>query len=138
MAEVDPNDDAIRRHVVYHYRYDPERHERRNVAVAAFDNFRECEAFMSKLATDLDHRRRDDPSFDHRETLSAMTLEPGHRARSANGHLIDKMARHGVWHPELVAGLKLPDNMAIMGVDLGPVDKTDAKSPDPPQPRNRP
>jgi hypothetical protein len=122
MARVDPDNDAIRRYVVYHYRYDSERHERRNVAVAAFDNFRESEAFLSELLADLDRRRREDATFDHRESLSGMTLEPGHRARAANGHLIDKMARHGVWDPELVARLELPTNMAIMSVDIAPVD----------------
>jgi hypothetical protein len=123
MAAVDPDNDAIRRHVVYHYHYDPERHERRNVAVAAFDNFREFKTYLSKLAADLDKRRRADPSFDHRETVSGTTLVPGYRARSANGHLINKMARHGVWHPELIAGLELPSSMAIISVDLDPMQK---------------
>jgi hypothetical protein len=114
--------DAICRHVVYHYRYDPQRHERRNVAVAAFDNFQEFRATFVQLLADLDRRRQQDPTFDHRESLAGMTLEPGHRARAANGHLIDKMARHGVWVPELVARLELPSSMAIMSVDIAPVD----------------
>jgi hypothetical protein len=52
--------------------------------------------------------------------------------------LIDKMARHGVWHPLLVAGLKLRDKMAIISVDLDSVDKTGAMWTDPPQLRNWP
>jgi hypothetical protein len=131
MAVVDPNDDAIRRHVVYHYRYDPERHERRNLVVAAFDNSREFNAFMSKLTADLEHRRREDLTFDHRETVSGMTLEPGHLARAANGHLITKMARHGVWDPELVSGLEVPENVAIMSVDLDRVDDEGDATTDP-------
>jgi hypothetical protein len=122
MPEVDPDNDAIRRYVVYHYRYDSKRHERRNVAVAAFDNFREFQASFSQLSADLDRRRREDLTFDHRESLSGTTLEPGHRARAANGQLIDKMARHGVWDPELVARLELPTNVAIMSVDIAPLD----------------
>jgi hypothetical protein len=38
MAQVDPADDSIKRFIVRHYRYDPERRERRHVVVAAFDN----------------------------------------------------------------------------------------------------
>jgi hypothetical protein len=41
VAEVDPDDDSIRRFIVRHYRYDPDRHERRHVVVAAFDSERE-------------------------------------------------------------------------------------------------
>jgi hypothetical protein len=37
--------------------------------------------------------------------------------------LINKMARHGVWHPELIAGLELPSSMAIISVDLDPMQK---------------
>jgi hypothetical protein len=46
MAKVDADDDTIRRFVVQHYRYDPDRHERRPVVIAAFDNEAECEASM--------------------------------------------------------------------------------------------
>ena len=42
-ANIDPNDDSIDRWLVWHYRYDPERRERRNVVIACFDNRR---AFM--------------------------------------------------------------------------------------------
>jgi hypothetical protein len=38
VARVDPDDDSIHRWVVWHYRYDSYRSERRNVVVAAFDN----------------------------------------------------------------------------------------------------
>src|SRR5580700_7663243 len=38
MAQVDPADDSIKRFIVRHYRYDPERRARRHVVVAAFDN----------------------------------------------------------------------------------------------------
>ena len=34
MSEVDPNDDSIWRWVLKHYRFDPERGERRRVVVA--------------------------------------------------------------------------------------------------------
>jgi hypothetical protein len=52
---------------------------------AMFDHYRyDPSAFMSKRAANLDHRRRDDPSFDHLETLSGMTSEPRHRAKAAS------------------------------------------------------
>jgi hypothetical protein len=44
MARVDPDDDSRRRYIVKHYRYDPERRERRHVVVAAFDSRREYKA----------------------------------------------------------------------------------------------
>jgi hypothetical protein len=53
---------------------------------------------------------------------SSLPHEPGHLVSAANGHLITKMARHGDWDRELVAGLELPGNMAIMSVDLDRVD----------------
>ncbi len=37
MALVDPDDDTLDRFVVWHYRYDAVRHERRNVVAIAFD-----------------------------------------------------------------------------------------------------
>ena len=53
MAAVDPYDDTIERFVVFHYRFDPERNERRNVIVAAFDTRRECTDFMTQEASAL-------------------------------------------------------------------------------------
>jgi hypothetical protein len=108
--------------MVYHYRYKQQRHERRNVAVAAFDNFREFQASFSQLSADLDRPRREDLTFDHRESLSGITLEPGHRAKGSERSSDRQEARHGVWAPELVARLELPTNVAIMSVDIPPVE----------------
>jgi hypothetical protein len=38
MSVIDPKNDSTARWVVHHYRWDPERNERRNVVVAAFDD----------------------------------------------------------------------------------------------------
>jgi hypothetical protein len=46
MPVVDPYDDSIDRHVAVSYRYDPERHERRNVIEIAFDNHAELVDFL--------------------------------------------------------------------------------------------
>jgi len=41
VAEVNPDDDSIDRWVLWHYRYDLDRRQRRNVVIAAFDNAEE-------------------------------------------------------------------------------------------------
>ncbi len=51
MARVDPDDDSIRRFVIYRYAYDPVRRERRHQLVAAYDDVAEFER-------ELDLRRR--------------------------------------------------------------------------------
>jgi hypothetical protein len=43
VAEIDPYDDQIDRWIVWHYRFDPARRQRRNVTVAAYDNVSEFE-----------------------------------------------------------------------------------------------
>ena len=58
MAQVDPEDDTIERFVVYHYRYDPGRRERRHVLVAVFDNEREFQARVDREQAELERRRR--------------------------------------------------------------------------------
>jgi hypothetical protein len=45
MARVDPEDDTIWRFIACHYRYDPQRQERRHVVVAAFD--RRCSGTLN-------------------------------------------------------------------------------------------
>lgn len=52
-ATVDPNDDSIDRWVVRHFRYDPERRERRHVVIACFDNRREFMKFIKQARTEL-------------------------------------------------------------------------------------
>ena len=56
MAEVDPEDDSIRRFIVRHYQYDPRRHERRHVVIAAFDNEREMWARMEEIGAGTGQR----------------------------------------------------------------------------------
>ena len=57
VARVDPEDDDIRRFIVHHYRYDPQRRERRHVVVAAFDNEREFRACMEGVQAEIRRRR---------------------------------------------------------------------------------
>jgi hypothetical protein len=57
MAVVDPDDDSIQRYVVWHYRYDSGRNERRNVVVIAFDNEHEFLAEIERRAARLKERQ---------------------------------------------------------------------------------
>ena len=47
VPAVDPNDDSVWRWVVQHYRFDPERNQRRRVVVAAYDNEAEFDAALT-------------------------------------------------------------------------------------------
>jgi hypothetical protein len=57
VSEVDPKDDAVERWLVVEFRYDPDRHERRNVVVAAFDSEAECSRRLVELRSE--HRDAD-------------------------------------------------------------------------------
>ena len=80
MAQVDPDDDALTRYVVYHYRFDPERRERRNIVVAAYDSSEEMVADIDRRAEDL-RAGRDAGESDEREQLSGVVWPPGHSHR---------------------------------------------------------
>jgi hypothetical protein len=57
VARVDPENDGVRRFIVRHYRYDPDRHERRHVVVAAFDNKREFLACLEQVRAEIERRK---------------------------------------------------------------------------------
>jgi hypothetical protein len=101
MAQVDPEDDGIRRFVVHHYRYDEARRERRNVVVAAFDDEAEFLACIEGLAAELARRRSTGEPVDRRENVSGVVKEPGHLHRERNGHLLRRAFDHGVVPPNL-------------------------------------
>jgi hypothetical protein len=94
MGRVDPDDDAIRRWVVKHYRYDPERRERRHVVVAAFDNPDEYHADIEERAALLRARRVRGEDVDPAEHITGQAYEPGYRQRQRNAHLL----RRGPWN----------------------------------------
>lgn len=58
VATVDPDDDDVPRFVVWHFRFDSTRWERRHVPVAAFDNELEYRAEMNRRWADLRNRQR--------------------------------------------------------------------------------
>jgi hypothetical protein len=98
MATVDPDDDSIRSFIVQHYRYDPERRERRNVTVAAFDDEGEFEAAAASMGADL-KARQSSGEADTRESISGVIHNPGDRARARNQRMLMKALEHGVWPP---------------------------------------
>lgn len=57
VAEVSADDNSIQRFIVQHYRYAPERHEPRNVIVAAFDNEAEFKYRIHELSAEVERRR---------------------------------------------------------------------------------
>ena len=113
MAEVDPNDDTIRRFVVRHYRYDPLRRERRHVVVAAFDNEQQFLAAIEQIRADIEQRRQRGEDVDAREHASGLVYEPGYLRRAANGHLLLRAIKRGVAALRLDE-LELPTNMALL------------------------
>jgi hypothetical protein len=100
MACVDPADDSVRRFIVRHYAYDPNRHERRHVVVAAYDNEQEFKNRVDRLSRELKNRRERGEPVDPRERISGTCLEPGEARRRAAVRVVTAAIRHGVTPPE--------------------------------------
>ena len=87
VAEVDPMDDTIWRWVIHHYRFDPERRQRRDVVVAAFDNAAELEAAVNQyhleIQVGIDGGVRDD-----RERVTGVVWHPGYHSERARGRTL--------------------------------------------------
>ena len=80
MPQVDPDDDSIGRITLRHYRYDPERRERRHVDIATFDNEREFLQEFGRAHYELEDRKRQGAA-DPREHFTGLTKEPGYEAQ---------------------------------------------------------
>lgn len=123
MARVDPGDDSIRRFIVRHYRYDPERRERRHVVVAAFDNEPEFRACMLGVEAEITGRQEAGEPVDLGEHASGIVHEPGYLRRAANGHLLSRAIRRGAtgrWMEDL----ELPSNMSSLRAGRPPARHT--------------
>lgn len=81
MAHVDPDDDAVGRFIVWHYKFDLDRHERWNVVVDAFDNAQEMVAEIHRRSKELE-RRKERGEAEPIERISGVALRPGDAARS--------------------------------------------------------
>lgn len=112
MVQVDPGNDEIQRFVVRHYRFDPERNERRHVVVAAYDNEREFGEHVNRLNTDLVRQRQAGEVLDAQEHVSGVVLEPRHRELSQNGRLLRRAAEHGSVPRDLLR-IPLPRHVSL-------------------------
>ncbi len=113
MAMVDPENDSITRFVVMHYRYDPDRHERRHVVVAAYDNEDEFDGAFAALAAHIRQARAAGEDIDPREHATGQVLEPGHHVKARNGRLVHRAIEHGVTPPEFARD-DLPEGMDVV------------------------
>jgi hypothetical protein len=114
MTSVDPRNDTIRRYIVRHYRYDPQRHERRHVIVGAFDNRAEFKACMRSVHRDIQRRRAAGELVERNEHVSGSVRQPGDDRRAANGRLLMRSLRHGVTPGPWLENLELPSNIAML------------------------
>jgi hypothetical protein len=119
MARVDADDDSIHRWVVWHYRYDPARRERRNVVVAAFDNQPDFHADIEQRAAQLRARKEQGEDVDPSEHISGQMHGPGYRRKQRNAHLLKRAIEHGV-APSLVNELELPPNISYARAERRP------------------
>jgi hypothetical protein len=125
MGMVDPDDDSICRWVVLHFRYDPDRKERRNVVVAAFDNPEEFDADMTKRAAQLRAgKQRGD--VDAAENITGQIHEPGYRHTRQNARLLRRAVQHGVF-PTRIEHLELPPHVAVAQARRSPGPASTAK-----------
>ncbi len=76
---IDPNDDSKDRWIIWHYKYDPERRERRNIAIAAFDNRRAFMKFFKRASADLEVAKSEGRA-EGKERISGVMWKAGHRA----------------------------------------------------------
>ena len=116
VPEVDPSEDAARRWVLQHHRFDSERRQWRDVVVAAYDNASEfeaaAEAYGRRVRAEIEAGDRDP-----REHVGGVVLDPGYRAEQARGRLIRDAVRRGVDPRPLLGGGPLPSNVAVFGWD---------------------
>jgi hypothetical protein len=80
-VRVDHKDDGICRYVVFHYRYDPERHERRNVLVVAFDDSDEMVEYIQGANATLKNQQANG-LVDPREHFHGTSWPAGSRERT--------------------------------------------------------
>lgn len=113
MVAIDPSDDSLHRFVVRHFRYDPERRERRPVVVAAYDNEGELIAHLESARDDIERRQRDGGPVGSNEHASGVVWEPGHQSKAAYGRFVQRALRHGVDPSPWLDRSRLPSNMWV-------------------------
>jgi hypothetical protein len=113
VARVHPDDDSIDRWVVYHYRYDPDRGERRNVAVAAYDNPSEFHGDIEERAAEIRARKEGGEAAETAEHISGQMHAAGYRRLQRNARLLRRAIEHGVALAH-VEDLDLPPNVGVI------------------------
>jgi hypothetical protein len=108
MASVDPDDDGIRRYVVYRYAYDPARRERRYQVVGAVDNKREWDRLFKETSAELERRRAAGENAEPTERITGMELEPGYHRRAQNARIVQRAYARGAGSDPRLAELELP------------------------------
>jgi hypothetical protein len=127
VARVDPDDDNLCRYIVHHYRYDPQRQERRHVVVAAFDRQREYNACFQAASAELERRKAVGEQIDPSEHISGTVHEAGYRRRAANGRMVTRALSHGVAPGPWLDQLEMPSNIAVFGAPAGPAKQPHGK-----------
>jgi hypothetical protein len=112
MATVDPDDDSIRRFIALHYRYDPTRHERRSVVVAAFDNEKEFQSFLDDRNAELLALQASGEA-EAGEHVSGVVHEVGYRRKQQNARVLKRAVEHGVW-PTQIDEQDLSANVGVL------------------------
>jgi len=112
MASVDPADDCVSRWVLQHYSYDPDRGQRRNVIVAAFDNRGEFGREMDRYAQLVRDASGTGQPPDG-EWVSGVEWPPGYHAEQAPARAVRRAVKHGADPRRLVDGGPLPPGMAV-------------------------
>lgn len=133
MPGVDPYDDAAWRWVLHHYRYDPERRERRHMVVAAYDNQREHDAAFERLSRLVEAevaRGVRDPA----EHVTGTVWHPGFHAEQVRGRQVLEAIRRGADPARLLEGASLPASMAVYRRDTNGITRTySGRRPRPPR-----
>lgn len=97
-----------------HYRFDPDRRERRHVVVAAFDNHEEFISLVETIQADIDRRTEAGEFVDENEHASGSIREAGHRRAAAYGRFVERSLRRGVTPGTWLNTDELPSNMWVM------------------------
>ena len=95
MPLVDPTDDSTVRFVLEHFRFDPERNQRRNIVVAAYDNETEFQVAYGEAQAEL-VRRQEEGLAEAVEHLSGRVLPAGYSKDAQQRRAACRRATHGV------------------------------------------
>lgn len=112
LPEVDPDDDSTWRWVLRHRLFDPERRQRREVVVAAYDcaaDFQGAAAYSRLIRAEIDAGQRDP-----QEHVGGVIWNPGFHAEQAR-RLVGDAVRHGGDPRPLVEDGRLPPRVFVAG-----------------------